>query len=347
MRSKINIKKLATILGLVGLLIGICLQVNYYFIYIKSNVGVTKETLIFIPTGSDFPDVVSILTADSIIKNVESFKKVALRKGYVNNVKPGCYGIKPKMGNRNIVGMLLRGIQKPVRVTFNSIRTIEILAQRISQRIEADSASIVNYFLNSDNAKEYGFDENTFISMLIPNTYEFYWNTDAKSFAQRMRQEYDKFWNNERRVKADKLKLTPVQVSILASILDEETNYRLEMPTIAGVYLNRLRKGIPLQADPTIKYAIGDFSIRRVLSKQLKVDSPYNTYKYAGLPPGPIRIPSVIAIDAVLNAENHKYLYFCASVDKPGRHDFSRTLLEHNRKADAYRRSLNRGRIYR
>jgi UPF0755 protein len=250
------------------------------------------------------------------------------------------------MNNSEIVNMLRSGKQAPVNVTFNNIRTLDELAARIGSQIEADAASLSRFFDDENNYSADGFTRQTLISVFLPDTYQLYWNLDPKGFYRRMLREYDVFWNDERLASAKALNLTPVEVSILASIIVEEASKDDEMPRIAGVYLNRLREGIPLQADPTVKFAVNDFTIRRVLNEHLEVDSPYNTYKYSGLPPGPVRCAPKPALEAVLKAEKHDYLFFVAKADFSGYHHFSRTLSEHNRYAAAYRRELNRRRIY-
>ena len=217
-----------------------------------------------------------------------------------------------------------------------------MLAGRISRQIEADSIAIVRLLNNTDSLAAWGFNLQTIPALFLPNTYEFYWNTDAWQFTKKMRQEYDKYWTEERKDKAKAIGLSPIQVSILASIVDKETNKTDEMARIAGVYLNRLRDGWLLQADPTLVFAIGDFEIRRVLNIHKEVESPYNTYKYKGLPPGPICIPSLQSINAVLNAEKHNYYYFCAKEDFSGYHVFAKTLTEHNRNAQRYQHALSR-----
>lgn len=319
---------------------------NVYNRMYRSNVELEKDKLLFIPTGSDFNAVIDSVKKNNLVVNLESFIKAANSLGYTNRVKAGCYKIKHGMSNRTIIRMLISAMQTPVRVTFNTIRTPEQLAEKISHQIEADSLSIIRLFKDSNTAEGYGFNEKTFMSMFIPNTYDFYWTADARTFFDRMKREYEKFWNKERDEKAKVLGLKRDEISILASIIEEETNKHNERSRIAGVYINRLKKHIPLQADPTIKFALGDFSIKRILTKHLEVKSPYNTYKHAGLPPGPICCPSISSIDAVLNNEHHQYLYFCAKDDFSGYHVFAKTLTEHNRNADAYRRALNRERIY-
>jgi UPF0755 protein len=250
------------------------------------------------------------------------------------------------MSNNKIVDMLRTGSQTPVNVTFNNIRTIDELAGKLGKQIEADSASLSEFFSDENNYSADGFTRQTLISVFLPDTYQIYWTIDAEGFYRRMLKEYKAFWNDERRAAAAALGLTPVEVSTLASIIDEESSKDDEKPRIAGVYLNRLRLGIPLQADPTVKFAINDFSVRRVLNGHKDVDSPYNTYKYKGLPPGPVRCATKTSIEAVLNAEKHDYLYFVARSDFSGYHHFSRTLAEHNKYASQYRRELNRRKIY-
>lgn len=342
-----KIVKFGLVIALVGLFIGVLLLLRVYFTFRATNVAVSKETLIYIPTNSNYNDVLNILEKNKVLISLDRFKRVARYYDYENSVNPGCYAFKPGMSNSSMVKMLKYGHQKPVKVAFTSMRTWQQLAHRIASQIEADSASLINLFTSDTIAFNRGFTPATLMAMFIPNTYEFYWNTPALGFINRMQKEYNRFWNDNRMQKATALGLTPVEVSTLASIVEEETNVKSEMPIIAGVYINRLHKGIPLQADPTVKFAVGDFTIRRVLTRHLAVDSPYNTYRYQGLPPGPIRIPSAFVIDAVLNAQKHSYLYFCASPDFSGRHLFAKTLAEHNRNAAEYRRALNREKIYR
>jgi UPF0755 protein len=331
-----------TLFVIVLLLIGL----NYYNRLYRSNVQLDKDKFLFIPTGSDFDVVVDSVKKNNLVVNLESFIKASNSLGYSKRVKPGCYRIKPGMSNRTIIRMLVSALQTPVKVTFNNVRTPEQLAEKISHQIEADSLSIIRLFKNSDTPESFGFNEKTLISMFIPNTYQFYWNTDAHSFFERMKKENDQFWSKERDEKATAIGLKHEEVSTLASIIEEETNKHDERPIIAGVYLNRLKKHIPLQADPTIKFALGDFSLKRILTKHLEVKSPFNTYKNLGLPPGPICCPSISSIDAVLNFENNQYLYFCAKDDFSGYHVFAKTLEQHNRNANAYQKALNRERIF-
>lgn len=312
---------------------------NYLYIskpIIKTADG--KYVSLYIPSTADYQYVKNELESLNVLESKKAFDWLAKKMHYDETVHPGRYILTNGMSNRQLINMLRMGYQTPVKVVFNNIRTLEQLAGRISDQIEADSASIINEIKKSDD-----IDATTF----IPNTYEFYWNTDADDFVDRMEAEHNIFWNETRLQKAQAKNLTPREVSILASIVDKETTKTSEMPTIAGVYLNRLRKNWPLQADPTLVFALGDYNIHRVLDVHKNIDSPYNTYKYAGLPPGPICIPSIAAIDAVLNAESHKYFYFCAKDDLSGYHVFAKTITEHNRNAEKYRKALNKNKIYR
>ena len=311
---------------------------NYAFIIkpiIKTADG--NDVSLYIPTGSDYQYVKDEIYSLDVLTNKNAFDWLAKKSHYNENVHPGRYVLTDGMTNQQLINMLRMGHQTPVKVVFNNIRTVEQLAGRIEDQIEADSLSIINAIRN----------DSVDATVFIPNTYEFYWNSDAEAFVDRMIAEYNIFWNETRLQKASDINLTPREVSILASIVDKETTKTSEMPMIAGVYLNRLKKNWPLQADPTLVYALGDYSIRRVLDAHKNIESPYNTYKYAGLPPGPICIPSIAAIDAVLNATNHKYYYFCAKDDLSGYHVFAKTIEEHNRNAEKYRKALNKQKIYR
>ncbi|MFC2122030.1 endolytic transglycosylase MltG, partial [Bacteroidota bacterium] len=245
-----------------------------------------------------------------------------------------------RLNNNNLVNLLRAGANVPLNVTFNNLRTKEQLAGRVSKLLETDSVSIINIINDSTFLEEQGFNEYTIPSLFIPNTYEFFWNTSAEQFLQRMIKEYNTFWTPERIRKAEESGFSRVDISIIASITECETLKNDEKPTIAGVYINRIKKGMKLQADPTVVFAVGDFTLRRVLNKHLRVDSPYNTYKYKGLPPGPIKIPSIASIDAVLNYQDHNYIFFCAREDFSGYHNFASTLTQHNRNSRAYHKAL-------
>jgi len=236
---------------------------------------------------------------------------------------------------------LRSGNQQPVQVTFNNLRFISELAGAVSKYIQPDSVELLKKFTDPATFEKYGFTESTFHCMFIPNTYEFYWTTTADQFLERMSMEYKHFWNEERRNKATKLGLTPEEVMTVASIVQEESNKKDEKPIIAGLYLNRIKRGMPLQADPTVKFALGNFRIKRVLKSHLEVESPYNTYKYPGLPPGPINFPEIGSINAVLNAAKTPYIYMCAREDFSGYHNFAKTLSAHNENARKYREALD------
>ena len=309
--------------------------------------GERQTKHIYIPTGSDFNDVKSILYEDDMIMNTNTFEWLVEKKNYKNNARPGRYLIHENMGNNQLINLLRSGNQDPVRVTFNNIRFKEELAGIIANQIEADSLAIINILDDREILKEYGFTPETAKLLFIPNTYEFFWNTSAEQVLERMYREYNAFWNNDRKRKAEKINLSPLEVGTLASIVKAETYMPDEYAKVAGVYINRLKRNMPLQADPTIIFAVGDFSIRRVLNRHLEIDSPYNTYKNAGLPPGPISIPDPRVLDGVLNYQQHEYLYFCAKDDFSGYHAFAKTYSQHLANARRYQNALNQRRIMR
>lgn len=305
-----------------------------------------KEKAIYIPTGSDYEDLKTILYKNGAVIHRKNFEWWAEQKKLSLRVLPGKYLITSDMNNNELVDLLRSGNQIPVNVVFNNVRDIYQLAGRVSSQIEADSASIATILSDTNELKSIGLKLETASTLFLPNTYEFYWNTSGKDFVDRMYEEYLKFWNNDRLLKAEEINLSKAEVVTLASIVEKETNKNDEKQAIAGVYLNRLKSGWRLQADPTVVYATGDFNIRRVLNVHKKVDSPYNTYRHLGLPPGPICIPSISSIDAVLNYDNNGYFYFCAKDDMSGYHVFAKTGKQHNRNAKAYQEALNNMKIY-
>jgi UPF0755 protein len=305
-----------------------------------------EQVSLYIYSDDDFEDVKQKLYSDSLIINPKSFEWLANKLDYPQYIKSGHYLISNNMNNNRLLNILRSGSQTPVKFTFNNIRTMEQFAGRVAEQLEMDSVSLLKAVKESATLKEMGFDDESTASLFIPNTYELYWNIDADDFVEKMTNEYNRFWNEERRSKAESLNMNPIEVSILASIVDKETTKVSEMPRIAGVYVNRLKKNWLLQADPTLVFAIGDFEIKRVLDVHKEIESPYNTYKYIGLPPGPICIPSIAAIDAVLNAEKHKFFYFCAKDDLSGYHVFARNMREHNKNAEKYRKALNKMKIW-
>lgn len=313
----------------------------------KPNVSLKNDQIIIeIPSEAGFDDVINLLIKKDILIDTTDFQWLAKKMNYHAHINPGRYLIRDGMSNRELLVMLRAGRQVPVKVMFHNIVTLEQLAGVVGEQIETDSAEIIRLLEDEDVLESYGFNRKTIYAMFIPNTYEFFWNTGAKEFLDRMKSEYDKFWNKNRAKKLENIGFNKIEASTLASIVDAETFMNDEMPTIAGVFLNRLERGIRLQADPTIKFAVGNLNMRRVLKKHLEIDSPYNTYKIDGLPPGPISVPSVAAIDAVLNSEDHDYIYFAAKPDFSGYHNFSKTLQQHLQNAREYQRALNRQRIY-
>jgi UPF0755 protein len=305
-----------------------------------------KSVVIYIPTGASYQQVMDSLKSGFSARNWKVLNWIAVKKNYPEYVKPGKYVFDNDLSYIGLINRLRSGNQTPVRITFKNVRSIYQLAGKIGGHIEADSTQIASFLSDTANYRKDGFTKENVISVFIPNTYQFFWNTDPDGLYTRMLKEYRKFWNNERLKKAKELNLTPIEVSILASIIDDEVVKVAEKPRIAGVYLNRLKRGIPLQACPTIKFALNDFTITRVLTKYLQVESPYNTYRHKGFPPGPIGCATIEGLESVLNAEKHDYLFFVAKADFSGYHNFSRTLSEHNRYAAEYQRELDKRKIF-
>ncbi|MGC4040215.1 MAG: endolytic transglycosylase MltG [Flavobacterium sp.] len=316
-----------------------------YIKFFTSDTNFDKDELyVEVPTGSTYQDVEKILTP--LVKNMGDFEFIAKRRSYPENVKAGRFLLKKGMSAFQLVGAMRRNI--PVKLAFNNQERLENLCERLSSQIEPDTAKLLQTFKNPEFLKKNGFTNETVFAMFLPNTYEVYWNISAEKFRDKMLAEYNRFWTKERIAKASALNLTPVQVITVASIVQKESAKKSERPTIAGVYLNRYNQGMPLQADPTVIYALklrdNDFNqvIKRVLYNDLFIKSPYNTYQNIGLPPGPIAMPDVDAIDAVLNAEKHDYIYFCASVEKFGYHVFASTYEQHQVNAKKYADWLNK-----
>jgi UPF0755 protein len=318
---------------------------SIYGINVPENL---EENHIMIPTGSDYEEVVRLLSDNGFIKDESSFRKAAslMKFDQRESMRAGRYEIESGTTNRALIKKLRSGKQAPVMMTISYGRLPEDVAGKASKYIEADSQGILVLFERNEFLKEYGLTRETAISYIIPNSYEFFWNTDEVGFWKRMAKEHKAFWNEDRLAKAKKINLTPEEVYTLASIVEGETNYNPEKKRVAGVYVNRLKINMPLQADPTLKFATRDFEAKRVLNKHKEFDSPYNTYMYGGLPPGPIMLASITSIDAVLNYENHKYLYFCAKPPKdivngkPSEHAFAKNLKQHNANAQRYYKYL-------
>ncbi len=306
-----------------------------YFTHVPDNI---ESRFVCIPTGSSFEDVVRILKQGRFITDEADFRWLAEQMNYKKDkMRAGRFEIQPGWTNRQLIQHLRTGEQSPVKVVLNNERLLEDVAGKVSRFIEADSLSLIRTFRNPVLLNEIGYKEETLMSAFIPNTYEMYWNTDAEGFVRRMVREHDAFWSKNNRIaKAQAQNLTPTEAYILASIVERETNVNSEKPTIAGVYLNRLRIDMRLQADPTCVFATRDFATRRVTEFHTSFDSPYNTYLYKGLPPGPISMASIPSIDAVLNPQKHDYIYFCAKPDESGTHAFAVTLAAHKVNADKF-----------
>lgn len=327
-----KLRKIVGIFSLVAVTIGTIVGYMMYKQIFSANTKFDKsEVAVFVPTGSDYEEVQKIISP--YIEDMDKLNSVAEKKEYPDNVKAGKFILRRGMNSNDIINSMRQPV--PVNIAFNNQETLQRAVGRIAQQIEPDSITLLEAFTDKVFLEENGFNEDNVLSMFIPNTYEFFWNTSATKVRDKMAKEYRRFWNEERLAKAKALNLTPLQVSALASIVHKETAKNDERPRVAGVYLNRLQKGMKLEADPTVIYAMkkqsGNFDqvIKRVFFKDLLIDSPYNMYKYEGLPPGPIAMPDITAIDAVLNPEKHNYIYFCASVTNFGYHEFAVTPAQH------------------
>ena len=314
-----------------------------YLLMYQPNFSVSETKYIYVyEEKKDFTSLCEVLCDSAGCRQIQLFKWLAEIRDYPEKMKAGRYAIEPEMNNQTLLNRLRIGQQSPVRLTFNNVRLIGDLAERLTEPLMIRGEQLLSCLENEKQCQALGFTQNTIATLFIPNTYEVYWTISAEKLLERMKREYAVFWNESRLKKASNLRLSPIEVSILASIVEEETAETDEYPIVAGLYLNRLYKGMLLQADPTLKYAIGDFTIRRILNIHKAIDSPYNTYLHKGLPPGPIRIPSIQCIDAVLNYTKHNYLYMCAKEDFSGRHNFAVTLQEHNKNSEKYHTALNK-----
>ncbi|MDR1562045.1 MAG: endolytic transglycosylase MltG [Dysgonamonadaceae bacterium] len=339
-------KKNSCLITLTLVVLLFALAVTAGIVYHSANspaFGTDRDIDIFIDENTTFGSFIEKLETDARIKNVNFFRKLStVMKFDTTKMKTGRYVVSPSMSYVSAIRVFRNGYQTPVRITFNNIRLKEDFAQRIGEQLMLNPKSLLKNLSNVRTCEQVGLDTATILTLFIPDTYELYWNVSEDKFFERMLREYKRFWNKERLEKAKNIPLSPVEVSILASIVEEETAIVTDYPLIAGLYINRLKLNMPLQADPTVKFAAGDFSLKRILFSHLESDSPYNTYKNKGLPPGPIRIPSVAAIEAVLDYTRHDYIYMVAKDDFSGSTSFSESLNEHNRKANKYREALNR-----
>ncbi len=333
-------------ISLIAIAVG-CGCYLYYKYFIKSIVHSDEKIILYIPSGTNFDALSQQLDTCQWLTNKQAFYNMVDMMKYANQVRPGRYEVSDGMSARALVSMLRSGQQKPVKVTFNNIRTLERLSGVVSKNLEIDSAQLLAAITDNKRLNQIGFNKATSLALYLPDTYQTWWTTDGEGWLKKMKKEYDNFWNDSRLNKAAALGLSPIEISTLASIVEEESNNKSEQPTIAKLYLNRLELGWPLQADPTLKFALGNFELRRILDVDKEIESPYNTYKYKGLPPGPIRIPSKSAIDAVLSPADCDYLFMCAKPDGSGTHAFARTQVQHNRNAAEYHAALNKRKIYR
>ncbi|MCK5816134.1 MAG: endolytic transglycosylase MltG [Flavobacteriaceae bacterium] len=338
-----NKKKLFLTIITGTFLIGCVVAINLYSKIFSSNVK--SDTTIHITSDSDFATVLELLTP--VLENTNSFEWVATKKNYPNTIKSGKYVLTSGMNNNELVNLLRSGNQMVIQLSFNNQDSLEKLAGRIAQQIEPDSITLLTVMKESSFLSKNKFTYRTALGMYIPNSYQFYWNTSAEKFRRKMLDAYKKFWTNDKIAKAKKQKLSIEQVITLASIVQKETQTVSERPKVAGLYLNRYHHKWPLQADPTVIFAIKekygqDKVVKRVLLKDLEIDSKYNTYKIQGIPPGPISMPDISSINAVLNPASHDYYYMCADIENFGQHIFARTLAQHNRNAAKYQKWLNK-----
>ncbi len=341
-------KKVLRIIAALLLLLGLYIGYDYYRKVWAVNTTMKKDEqkVLYIYSGASYQEVLDSLRAKDILRKVDNFDWVARKKNYPSLVKPGRYVLEGKMTNNKLVNKLRAGDQDPIRITLHDISGIYELAGKLGHQLEPDSLSFLTLFESSDALSAFGVDKNTVTAYFLPNTYEVWWNTSATAFLKRMRQEFDRFWTEARLNKAAALELSPVEAVTLASIVEKETVQPDEKPMVAGLYLNRLKRGMLLQSDPTSVYGYKldhpHETIRRVYNKHIRYDSPYNTYIYPGIPPGPIKIPALSSIDAVLNHSDHNYIFMAADPERPGYHNFATNLRQHNINARKYRNWANR-----
>ena len=325
---------------LAAILLGIAGIAHIYYYFFAQPFQITDTTYIYIDRDDDVDSVYHKIIEVGNPKQMHGFESLVRHQGY--NVKTGRYAIKPTDNMRYLHRRLSMGYQTPIKLTVGSVRTLDRIARNTARQLMVDSCEIANILNDTAYISKLGFTPETLPALFIPNTYEVYWNMSSEDFMQRMLKEHKAFWNEKRLKQAEAIGLTPIEVATLASIVEEETANQAEKPMVAGLYINRLKKGMLLQADPTVKFSLQEFGLKRILFKHLEVDSPYNTYKYAGLPPGPIRIPSYQGLESVLNYTKHNYIYMCAKEDFSGTHNFAVTSAQHAANARKYQQALNR-----
>lgn len=312
----------------------------YYYLFAPMSAAQSTQ-YIYIDNDDNVDSVCTKIEEISNGHGITAFRTLVRHTSYAENIRTGRYEVTTSNGAFTVFRKLKNGLQTPVNLTIPSVRTIDKLAENVSNKMEFSKEELLEALSNDSICKKYGYNTQTIACMFIPETYSIYWNTSVEKFLDKMNKESIRFWNFERKNKAKAMGLNEVQVITLASIVDEETANDTEKPMIAGMYYNRLKTDMPLQADPTVKFALGKFELKRIYHDMLQTESPYNTYKYKGLPPGPIRIPSVAGIEAVLNHVHHDYLYMCAKEDFSGTHNFAKTYAEHKQNAAKYTKALN------
>ena len=333
-------KKILVSTLLTAILLGIAGIAHIYYYFFAQPFQITDTTYIYIDRDDDVDSVYHKIIDAGNPKQMHGFESLVRYQGY--NVKTGRYAIKPTDNMRYLHRRLSMGYQTPIKLTVGSVRTLDRISRNTARQLMVDSCEIANILNDTAYISKLGYTKETLPALFIPNTYEVYWNISAEDFIQRMVKEHKAFWNEKRLKQAEAIGLTPIEVATLASIVEEETANQAEKPMVAGLYINRLKKGMLLQADPTVKFSLQEFGLKRILFKHLEVDSPYNTYKYAGLPPGPIRIPSYQGLESVLNYTKHNYIYMCAKEDFSGTHNFAVTSAQHAANARKYQQALNR-----
>ena len=332
-------KKKAIAILCACLLVGLTVCGALYYLFLSENVR-NREATVVVPRGADFEQVMDTLRKHDVLKSESSFRTVSKALRY-KTIRVGKYDLSDCRTNMDLVRLLRRGQHFPVKFTFNNVRTLDQFVEKVGHKFFFEPEELSELLHDSSYMQKFGLSDTTAICLFIPNTYEFYYDISAEDFLDRMNDYYKQFWNERRLKTADEIGLTPVQVATLASIVEEENMRPAEKSIIAGLYINRLNKGMLLQSDPTVKFALGDFTRQRILNADLQVESPYNTYKYKGLPPGPIRIPEASTMDSVLHYRHHNYLYMCAKEDFSGYHNFTASAAEHSRNAARYRAALN------
>ncbi len=343
-KATIKLKKSFLWIGVSGLIL------FFYMVFIFFAPNIKKKTedkaFLRIPDNSTYNNVIDSLEENANVFTLFSFRQASKLLRYGNKIRPGLYELKNGMSNFELIRKLRSGNQTPVRLTFNNIRTKEQLAKRLSSQLMADSIQILNLLNDTAFLSVHNLNTNNSISIFIPDTYEVFWDMDATEIFNRMMKEYNKFWTDKRKKEAEAIPLTQTEVITLASIVEEETNSKTERPIVAGLYINRLKKDMPLQADPTVKFAVGDFGLKRILIEHVLKISPFNTYRNTGLPPGPIRVATANGIDAVLNYTHHDYIFMCAKETLNGEHNFAENYAEHQINARKYQNALNQRKIF-